>query len=97
MPSSSCFSPSHSLNEDTVCMADTMSASSHPERCVTDEQVAETAKAAAEQCDITVAMLADPAAAEAVALGPDGIAAGMTAGTLLSDQGTTCSSSRLTM
>lgn len=74
-------------------MTDTMSASSHPECCVADGQVAETAKAAAEQCDITVAMLADPAAAEAVALGPDGIAAGMKAGALLSDQVTTCISS----
>ena len=43
-------------------------------------QVAESAKAVAEQCDITVAMLADPQAAEAVATGPDGIAAGMKAG-----------------
>ena len=43
-------------------------------------QVAESAKAVAEQCDITVAMLADPQAAEAVATGPSGIAAGMTAG-----------------
>lgn len=46
-------------------------------------QVAESAKAVAEQCDITVAMLADPTAAEAVATGPDGIAAGMKAGQLL--------------
>lgn len=45
-------------------------------------QVAESAKAVAEQCDITVAMLADPQAAEAVATGPDGIAAGMKAGQL---------------
>ena len=45
-------------------------------------QVAESAKALAEQCDITVAMLADPQAAEAVATGPDGIAAGMKAGQL---------------
>ena len=44
--------------------------------------MAESAKAVAEQCDITVAMLADPAAAEAVATGPDGIAAGMKAGHL---------------
>lgn len=44
-----------------------------------------TAKAVAEQCDITVAMLADPAAAEAVALGPDGIAEGMKEGVLASD------------
>lgn len=43
-------------------------------------QVAESAKAVAEQCDITVAMLADPQAAEAVATGPNGIAAGMKAG-----------------
>lgn len=43
-------------------------------------QVADSAKAVAEQCDITVAMLADPQAAEAVATGPDGIAAGMGSG-----------------
>lgn len=43
-------------------------------------KVAESAKAVAEQCDITVAMLADPQAAEAVATGPNGIAAGMKAG-----------------
>lgn len=43
-------------------------------------QVADSAKAVAEQCDITVAMLADPEAAEAVATGPDGIAAGMSSG-----------------
>lgn len=45
-------------------------------------QVADSAKAVAEQCDITVAMLADPQAAEAVATGPDGIAAGMSSGDL---------------
>ncbi|KAL3145051.1 hypothetical protein ABBQ32_003540 [Trebouxia sp. C0010 RCD-2024] len=43
-------------------------------------KVADSAKAVAEQCDITVAMLADPQAAEAVATGPDGIAAGMGSG-----------------
>lgn len=43
-------------------------------------QVADSAKAVAEHCDITVAMLADPQAAEAVATGPDGIAAGMGSG-----------------
>ena len=43
-------------------------------------QVAKSAKAVAEQCDITVAMLADPEAAEAVATGPEGIAAGMKKG-----------------
>ena len=43
-------------------------------------QVADSAKAVAQQCDITVAMLADPQAAEAVATGPDGIAAGMSSG-----------------
>ena len=43
-------------------------------------QVAQTAKAVAEQCDVTVAMLADPQAAEVVATGPDGIAAGMREG-----------------
>lgn len=48
--------------------------------CHVSVQVAESAKAVAEQCDITVAMLADPQAAEAVATGPDGIAAGMKAG-----------------
>ena len=85
------------MSASKLCMADTVSASSHPEHCVPDGQVAETAKAAAEQCEITVAMLADPAAAEAVALGPNGIAAGMKAGALLSDQETTCSSSHLRM
>ena len=45
-------------------------------------QVADSAKAVAEQCDITVAMLADPQAAEAVATGPDGIAAGLSSGDL---------------
>lgn len=43
-------------------------------------QVADSAKAVAEQCDITVAMLADPEAAEIVATGPDGVAAGMSSG-----------------
>ena len=43
-------------------------------------QVAESAKAVAEQCDVTVAMLADPHAAEVVATGPDGIAAGLSKG-----------------
>ena len=43
-------------------------------------QIAESAKAVAEQCDITIAMLADPHAAEIVATGPDGIVAGMKKG-----------------
>ena len=43
-------------------------------------QVAPTAKALAEQCEIVLAMVADPEAALQLATGPDGIAAGMGAG-----------------
>ena len=43
-------------------------------------KVGATAKAVADQCDITVAMLADPPAAEQVALGPDGIVEGLQSG-----------------
>ena len=43
-------------------------------------QVAPTAKALAEQCEIVLAMVSDPEAALQLATGPDGIAAGMGAG-----------------
>ena len=43
-------------------------------------QVAPTAKALAEQCEIVLAMVSDPEAALQLATSPDGIAAGMGAG-----------------
>lgn len=56
----------------------------NPDKCKPLQEkgakVAQTAKAVAEQCDVTVAMLADPQAAEVVATGADGIAAGMREG-----------------
>lgn len=66
----------HVCSPQHVCLC--VAAACH--LCIFAVQVADTAKAVAEQCDITVAMLADPEAAEAVATGPDGIAAGMSSG-----------------
>lgn len=46
---------------------------------------ADTPKRAAEGCDIVILMLADPAAIEAVAYGPDGVIEGLASGSALID------------
>ena len=55
-----------------------------PDKCAPAVQAGATQAATASEvvksCDITFAMLADPVAAEAVALGPDGVAEAMCAG-----------------
>ena len=51
-------------------------------------KVADTPAAVARDCDITFAMLSDPEAARAVALGPDGICDGLAAGRSYIDMST---------